>query len=84
MFYINFWKRAFHFKGTANILEFIACVFFNLLIGLCIMISGFLVPISWENAIVDLYYIVLLLMVVPTISMFVRVIRTFNRKNKSQ
>jgi hypothetical protein len=48
------------------------------------MISGFLVPISWENAIVDLYYIVLLLMVVPTISMFVRVTRTFNRKNKSQ
>jgi uncharacterized membrane protein YhaH (DUF805 family) len=84
MFYINFWKRAFDFKGTSKVLEFLACIFFNFIIGLCIIISGLLVPISWENAIVNLYNIVLLLMVIPTISMFVRVIRTFNKKNKRQ
>ncbi|MBF7018948.1 hypothetical protein ISO99_03390 [Staphylococcus sp. 18_1_E_LY] len=84
MTYINFWKRAFDFKGTAKVIDFITCLFVNFFIALCIMISGFLVPFTWENAVVNLYYIVLLLMLVPTVSMFVRVIRTFVRKSHSE
>ncbi|WP_275584129.1 MULTISPECIES: hypothetical protein [Mammaliicoccus] len=41
------------------------------------MALGVLVPFKWENTIVDLYYIVLLLMIFPMIAMIVRVIRNY-------
>lgn len=82
MFYIKFWAQIFDFKGKSSVFEFLACVFVNVLIGLSIIVSGFLVPYSWENIIVNLYYIVLLLMLIPTLSMLVRVVRSFNNKNK--
>lgn len=81
MFYINFWRQIFEYKGTARVTEFLLCIFLNLVISLCIMISGILVPVSWENSVVNLSYFVLLLMLLPTISMFVRVIRSFTNKN---
>lgn len=77
MRYINFWKQIFDYKSKSSFKDLITCLAINIFILILIMALGVLVPFNWENTIVDLYYIVLLLMIFPTIAMIVRVIRNY-------
>jgi hypothetical protein len=52
-------------------------MFVNIIILVLIMALGVIVPITWENSIVDLYYIVLVLMIFPMIALIVRVIKNY-------
>lgn len=75
--YINYWKNAFDYKGTSSLINLIWCIVINIAVLVLIMVSGLFVPITWENTIVDIYYLVLLIMIIPTVSMVVRVVHSF-------
>ncbi|MBU0437322.1 hypothetical protein [Staphylococcus succinus] len=75
--YINYWKNAFDYKGTSSLINLIWCIVINIAVLVLIMVSGLFVPITWENTVVDIYYLVLLIMIVPTVSMVVRVVHSF-------
>ncbi|HCN60614.1 Uncharacterised protein [Mammaliicoccus fleurettii] len=77
MTYMNFWKQTFDYKSKSSFKDLITCLFINIVILILIMALGVIVPFKWENTIVDLYYIVLLLMIFPMIAMIVRVIRNY-------
>ncbi|PKI22894.1 hypothetical protein CW746_02410 [Staphylococcus succinus] len=78
--YINYWKNAFDYKGTSSLINLIWCIVINIAVLVLIMVSGLFVPITWENTIVDIYYLVLLIMIIPTVSMVVRVVHSFIKK----
>ncbi|MDH9161028.1 hypothetical protein PYL56_06560 [Staphylococcus succinus] len=78
--YINYWKNAFDYKGTSSLINLIWCIVINIAVLVLIMVSGLFVPIIWENTVVDIYYLVLLIMIIPTVSMAVRVVRSFIKK----
>ena len=63
MTYINFWKQTFDYKNKSSFRDLLVCMFVNIIILVLIMALGVIVPITWENSIVDLYYIVLVLMI---------------------
>ncbi|EMF0167785.1 hypothetical protein OPS10_002787 [Enterococcus hirae] len=48
---------------------------FNLFILAMILLVGVFVPITWENVVMDFWYIVMDLMIIPTISLVIRIIR---------
>ncbi|MEB7065836.1 hypothetical protein NEM27_04085 [Mammaliicoccus sciuri] len=52
-------------------------MFVNIIILVLIMALGVIVPITWENSIVNLYYIVLVLMIFPMIALIFRVIKNY-------
>ncbi|OIJ30439.1 hypothetical protein BK821_07685 [Staphylococcus sp. LCT-H4] len=78
--YINYWKNAFDYKGTSSLINLIWCIVINIAVLVLIMVSGLFVPITWENTVVDIYYLVLLIMIIPTVSMAVRVVHSFIKK----
>ncbi|RIN29481.1 hypothetical protein BU063_12300 [Staphylococcus succinus] len=78
--YINYWKNAFDYKGTSSLINLIWCIVINIAVLVLIMVSGLFVPITWENKVVDIYYLVLLIMFIPTVSMVVRVVHSFIKK----
>lgn len=75
--YINYWKNAFDYKGTSSLINLMWCIMINIAVLVLIMVSGLFVPITWENTVVDIYYLVLLIMIIPTVSMVVRVVHSF-------
>ncbi|KTT79960.1 MULTISPECIES: hypothetical protein [Mammaliicoccus] len=77
MTYINFWKQTFDYKNKSSFRDLLVCMFVNIIILVLIMALGVIVPITWENSIVDLYYIVLVLMIFPMIALIVRVIKNY-------
>lgn len=77
MTYINFWKQTFDYKNKSSFRDLLVCMFVNIIILVLIMAFGVIVPITWENSIVDLYYIVLVLMIFPMIALIVRVIKNY-------
>ncbi|MFU1791374.1 hypothetical protein ACM3BL_09580 [Mammaliicoccus sciuri] len=77
MTYINFWKQTFDYKNKSSFRNLLVCMFVNIIILVLIMALGVIVPITWENSIVDLYYIVLVLMIFPMIALIVRVIKNY-------
>lgn len=77
MTYINFWKQTFDYKNKSSFRDLLVCMFVNTIILVLIMALGVIVPITWENSIVDLYYIVLVLMIFPMIALIVRVIKNY-------
>lgn len=77
MTYINFWKQTFDYKNKSSFRDLLVCMFVNIIISVLIMALGVIVPITWENSIVDLYYIVLVLMIFPMIALIVRVIKNY-------
>ncbi len=77
MTYINFWKQTFDYKNKSSFRDLLVCMFFNIIILVLIMALGVIVPITWENSIVNLYYIVLVLMIFPMIALIVRVIKNY-------
>lgn len=66
--YINYWKNAFDYKGTSSLISLMWCIMINIAVLVLIMVSGLFVPITWENTVVDIYYLVLLIMIIPTVS----------------
>ncbi|WP_425255784.1 hypothetical protein [Mammaliicoccus sciuri] len=77
MTYINFWKQTFDYKNKSSFRDLLVCMFVNIIILVLIMALGVIVPITWENSIVNLYYIVLVLMIIPMIALIVRVIKNY-------
>ncbi|WP_436876151.1 hypothetical protein [Mammaliicoccus sciuri] len=77
MTYINFWKQTFDYKNKSSFRDLLVCMFVNIIILVIIMALGVIVPITWENSIVNLYYIVLVLMIFPMIALIVRVIKNY-------
>jgi len=77
MTYINFWKQTFDYKNKSSFPDLLVCMFVNIIILVLIMALGVIVPITWENSIVNLYYIVLVLMIFPMIALIVRVIKNY-------
>ncbi|MCD8798607.1 hypothetical protein MXL65_07800 [Mammaliicoccus sciuri] len=77
MTYINFWKQTFDYKNKSSFRDLLVCMFFNIIILVLIMALGVIVPITWENSIVNLYYIVLVLMIFPMIALIVRLIKNY-------
>ncbi len=77
MTYINFWKQTFDYKNKSSFRDLLVCMFVNIIILVLIMALGVIVPITWENSIVDLYYIVLVLMIFPMIALIVIVIKNY-------
>ncbi|UXR68840.1 MULTISPECIES: hypothetical protein [unclassified Staphylococcus] len=71
--YKQYWLKSFDYKGVSNVTELIICLMINLGILLLIHLLGYVVPVSKENLVVTLYYIVLVLMIFPTIAMGVRI-----------
>ena len=41
---------------------------------------GIFVPVTWENVLVDFWYIVMYLMIIPTISLIIRMVRKLVKK----
>ncbi|OEL02697.1 hypothetical protein AST12_09625 [Staphylococcus succinus] len=78
--YINYWKNSFNYKGTSSLIDLVLCIMINIAVLVLIMVSGLFVPITWENTVVDIYYLVLLIMIIPTVSMIVRVVHSFIKK----
>lgn len=79
--YLKYWKNIFNYKGTSKLSHLGVNILINILILFLIMLSGIFVPVKWENTVVDIYYFVLLIMFLPTISMLVRVVRSFTQKH---
>ncbi|MDQ7130273.1 hypothetical protein [Mammaliicoccus sciuri] len=77
MTYINFWKQTFDYKNKSSFRDLLVCMFVNIIILVLIMALGVIVPITWENSIVNLYYIALVLMIFPMIALIVRVIKNY-------
>lgn len=77
MAYINFWKQTFDYKNKSSFRDLLVCMFVNIIILVLIMALGVIVPITWENSIVNLYYIVLVLMIFPMIALIFRVIKNY-------
>ncbi|QJF24822.1 hypothetical protein [Mammaliicoccus vitulinus] len=77
MTYINFWKQIFDYKSKSSFKELIISMVMNIVILVLLIALGFIVPMSWENTVVNIYYIVLVLMIFPTVAMIVRVIKNY-------
>ena len=73
--YINYWKNIFNYNDSSKFSHFIMNMLINIVILFIIILSGFIVPYEWENTVVNIYYFVLFIMILPTISMIVRVFK---------
>ena len=72
--YKEYWLKTFDYKGISKVSELLTCIFINFIILALITLVGLFVPVSMENGVVNLYYIVLFIMILPTIAMIVRVL----------
>lgn len=73
--YINYWKNIFNYNDSSKFSHFLMNMLINIVILFIIILSGFIVPYEWENTVVNIYYFVLFIMILPTISMIVRVFK---------
>lgn len=75
--YSNYWKNVFNYKGHANLKELVCAIFLNFVFLSLISLSGLFVPHSLENTIVSLFYLILVIMIFPTVSLLVRLIKSY-------
>ncbi|WP_239642588.1 hypothetical protein, partial [Enterococcus faecalis] len=75
--YLNYWKRIFDYKGTSDVIEIFIALAGDFLVIIFLNILGIVIPISWENSLVNFLYIVKLAMIVPAISLLVRVLNKY-------
>ncbi|MGJ5847083.1 hypothetical protein ACSBQJ_13130 [Enterococcus sp. G203Y] len=75
--YLNYWKRIFDYKGTSDVIEIFIALAGDFLVIIFLNILGIVIPISWENSLVNFFYIVKLAMIVPAISLLVRVLNKY-------
>ncbi|EPM6972906.1 hypothetical protein ACTPIR_002099 [Enterococcus hirae] len=73
--YVDYWKKSFNYTANFSIKEFLIAFILNFFILTIIFFIGIFVPVIWENILVDVWYIVMLFMSIPTISLFIRLIR---------
>lgn len=70
-------KRIFDYKGTSDVIEILIALAGDFLVIIFLNILGIVIPISWENSLVNFLYIVKLAMIVPAISLLVRVLNKY-------
>ena len=75
--YLNYWKRIFDYKGTSDVIEIFIALAGDFLVIIFLNILGIVILISWENSLVNFLYIVKLAMIVPAISLLVRVLNKY-------
>ena len=83
MKYFEYWRRTFDYKAQSQLTDLFIYIWINILILAFIFIFALLGPLTWENTLVNLYYICLVLMLFPTASLLVRVIKS-NKKTNNQ
>ncbi|MGV3042254.1 hypothetical protein [Staphylococcus rostri] len=71
--YKSYWLSLFNFKGVSKVSDLIICLMINIVILALINLVGIIVPVSIENVIVVIYYIVLFAMILPTVALLFRV-----------
>ncbi|WP_411860019.1 site-specific integrase [Enterococcus faecalis] len=75
--YSNYWKNIFNYKGHSNLKELVCAIFLNFVfLSLVYLIGLFWAP-SLENTIVNLFYLILVIMIFPTVSLLVRLIKSY-------
>ncbi|HDT8116184.1 TPA: hypothetical protein RD674_002966, partial [Enterococcus faecalis] len=55
--YLNYWKRIFDYKGTSDVIEIFIALAGDFLVIIFLNILGIVIPISWENSLVNFLYI---------------------------
>ena len=75
--YSHYWKNAFNYKDRSNFKELICAVLFNSLMLISIYFIGLFAPPSLENTIVNLFYLIRIVMIFPTISLLFRLIKNY-------
>lgn len=78
--YINYWKKSFDYKSKANLTELFQALAGNFVVILIFILLGFIVPVTWENLIINAMYIVEFLMIIPTIALIVRLVKNASDK----
>lgn len=73
--YSSYWKKTFNYKDSSGFKELVCAISLNLLILMSIYFIGLFGPIYLENVIVDLFYLILVIMLFPTLSLLIRVLR---------
>lgn len=81
MKYLEYWRRTFDYKGESQLTNIFICIGINVLILTFLFVFALLGPLTWENTLVNLYYIFLVLMLFPTASLVVRVIKSNKTTN---
>ncbi|MBS6193646.1 MAG: hypothetical protein KH815_11705 [Enterococcus hirae] len=81
--YINYWKKSFVYTGKANLSEFFNALGGNIIIILLILLAGIVVPVTWENAVVNIMYGIEILMIIPTISLIIRLLKKSKKRKLS-
>ncbi|PNZ29769.1 hypothetical protein CD122_01655 [Staphylococcus rostri] len=71
--YKSYWLSLFNFKGVSKVSDLIICLMINIVILALINLVDIIVPVSIENVIVVIYYIVLFAMILPTVALLFRV-----------
>lgn len=73
--YLQFWKKIFKYQGKSNFKELLVSLAFNVVVLFILFLIGVIVPVTWENFIVDVFYLTMTIMLLPTVSLIIRLIR---------
>ncbi len=74
--YSNYWRNTFNYKDSSNFKEFMYTILCNSFVLMSIYLIGVFGPVSLENVIVNLFYFILLIMIFPTVSLLIRVLKS--------
>ncbi|WP_307984525.1 hypothetical protein [uncultured Lactococcus sp.] len=73
--YLQFWKKIFKYQGKSDFKELLVSLIVNTVILFILFLIGLIVPVTLENLIVDVIYITMIIMILPTVSLIIRLIR---------
>ena len=73
--YFDYWKNIFKYEGEASLKDLLIAIAFNLLLLVVVYLIGLGGPTHWENTILNLMYFIEIVMILPTLSMIIRLIR---------
>lgn len=73
--YIDYWKKIFNYKESSDLKELISAIMFNMMILITILCMGIFVPINLENTLVKLWYGIMYIMILPTVSLMFRILK---------
>lgn len=79
--YLEYWKNTFNYKGQSKLGDLIINLFINFVILFFIFLLGyFLVPFQWERTLGTIFEVVQLVMILPTVSMIIRIVNRYKYK----
>ena len=78
--YINYWRKSFDYKSKAKLVELFTALAGNISIILLLLLVGLAVPVTHEQLVVDIMYVIGVLMILPMISLIYRLIQHTSKK----